>query len=104
MPNAPVAIESSDTKQRPAYNTTGIKSGATEPNQPETNEPENKSERTLCNFLTAVRTQDIYINEPCGAVSDDACKKILGGQGEMWGETVDGSNLQVTVCQDNPVR
>ena len=30
-------------------------------------------------------------------MDDAACKKILGGQGEMWGETVDGSNLQHTV-------
>ena len=37
------------------------------------------------------------INEPCSGVDDAACKKILGGQGEMWGETVDGSNLQHTV-------
>ena len=44
-----------------------------------------------------INWKDIYINEPCGAVDDAACKKILGGQGEMWGETVDGSNLQHTV-------
>lgn len=93
VPNATVAIESSNTKQRPAYplkrdidqdsaakkkeikillngkshNTTEIKSGATEPNQPESNEPENKSERAVCNFLTAVRGQD----SPRSQVVDD---------------------------------
>ena len=28
---------------------------------------------------------------------DALCHKILGGHGEMWGETVDASDLQQTV-------
>lgn len=28
---------------------------------------------------------------------DDLCPKVLGGHGEMWGETVDGSDLAQTV-------
>jgi hexosaminidase len=41
--------------------------------------------------------RSVYGNEPCAEVTDEACKGILGGHGEMWGETVDGSNLQHTV-------
>jgi len=44
-------------------------------------------------FYTAV-----YNNEPCQGVPDDLCNaKILGGHGEMWGETVDTSDLAQTV-------
>jgi len=41
----------------------------------------------------------VYSNEPCAdnGVPDDLCKLILGGHGEMWGETVDASDLQQTV-------
>ena len=55
--------------------------------------------RTITRYLDnlEINWKDIYINEPCSGVDDAACKKILGGQGEMWGETVDGSNLQHTV-------
>lgn len=40
----------------------------------------------------------LYQNEPCAGIqSDELCKLVLGGHGEMWGETVDGSDLQQTV-------
>merc|ERR1712216_531711 len=40
----------------------------------------------------------IYGNEPCSTIPDPKqCGLILGGQGEMWGETVDGSDIQNTV-------
>jgi hexosaminidase len=40
----------------------------------------------------------VYANEPCEGVPDDLCAdKILGGHGEMWGETVDTSDLAQTV-------
>jgi len=39
----------------------------------------------------------IYANEPCNKVPDSTCGMILGGHGEMWGETVDGSDVQNTV-------
>lgn len=40
----------------------------------------------------------VYENEPCSSISDAAqCKLVLGGQGEMWGETVDASDLENTV-------
>jgi|TARA_B110000091_G_C13699896_1_gene425794 hexosaminidase len=40
----------------------------------------------------------VYSNEPCTGVPDDLCDaKILGGHGEMWGETVDTSDLAQTV-------
>lgn len=39
----------------------------------------------------------VYLNEPCRGVPDDLCPLILGGHGEMWGETVDPSDLQQTV-------
>lgn len=39
-----------------------------------------------------------YENEPCAAVPDpNKCSLVLGGQGEMWGETVDISDLEQTV-------
>eukprot|EP00908_Phaeocystis_cordata_P018122 Transcript_29514.p2 GENE.Transcript_29514~~Transcript_29514.p2 ORF type:complete len:586 (-),score=168.89 Transcript_29514:155-1849(-) len=44
-----------------------------------------------------VNWKDIYSNEPCSDVDDAGCKKILGGHGEMWGETVDASNVMHTV-------
>ena len=39
----------------------------------------------------------VYANDPCDGVPDSLCHKILGGHGEMWGETVDASDLQQTV-------
>ena len=39
----------------------------------------------------------VYQNEPCADVEDDLCPKILSGHGEMWSETVDGSDLEPTV-------
>jgi len=39
----------------------------------------------------------VYSNEPCADVPDALCGGILGGHGEMWGETVDASDLQQTV-------
>ena len=40
-----------------------------------------------------------YGNEPCSAITDDklCAKHVLGGQGEMWGETVDTSDFEQTV-------
>ncbi|MDC3321803.1 family 20 glycosylhydrolase [bacterium] len=39
----------------------------------------------------------VYLNEPCAGIPDDLCSLILGGNGEMWGETVDASDLEQTV-------
>jgi hexosaminidase len=41
----------------------------------------------------------VYANDPCaGGMPDDLCAKhVLGGHGEMWGETVDTSDLAQTV-------
>ncbi len=39
----------------------------------------------------------VYSQDPCGGSPDDLCKLILGGHGEMWGETVDASDLEQTV-------
>ena len=39
----------------------------------------------------------VYSNEPCADVPEALCGGILGGHGEMWGETVDASDLQQTV-------
>ena len=39
----------------------------------------------------------VYANEPCDSIPDPLCHKVLGGHGEMWGETVDTSDLQQTV-------
>eukprot|EP00656_Telonema_subtile_P016112 TRINITY_DN1849_c0_g1_i1.p1 TRINITY_DN1849_c0_g1~~TRINITY_DN1849_c0_g1_i1.p1 ORF type:complete len:519 (+),score=106.62 TRINITY_DN1849_c0_g1_i1:215-1771(+) len=45
----------------------------------------------------AVNWSAVYSNEPCTGVPDDLCPMILGGHGEMWGETVDASDVQQTV-------
>ena len=39
----------------------------------------------------------VYANEPCAGVPDELCGMILGGHGEMWGETVDASDIEQTV-------
>ena len=40
---------------------------------------------------------DVYTNEPCTGVPDSLCPMIIGGHGEMWGETVDASDIEQTV-------
>lgn len=42
---------------------------------------------------------NMYVNDPSSGVSADAVKAglVLGGQGEMWGETVDTSDIESTV-------
>jgi hexosaminidase len=45
-----------------------------------------------------VNWTSVYRNDPCAGVPDDLCAAhVLGGHGEMWGETVDASDLQQTV-------
>eukprot|EP00463_Aulacantha_scolymantha_P001674 TRINITY_DN2300_c0_g1_i1.p1 TRINITY_DN2300_c0_g1~~TRINITY_DN2300_c0_g1_i1.p1 ORF type:complete len:184 (-),score=26.62 TRINITY_DN2300_c0_g1_i1:170-721(-) len=45
-----------------------------------------------------IKWDAVYGNEPCSAITDDKqCKLVLGGQGEMWGETVDASDFENTV-------
>jgi len=44
-----------------------------------------------------VNWEAVYNNEPCEGVPDALCHKVLGGHGEMWGETVDTSDVQQTV-------
>ena len=39
----------------------------------------------------------VYLNEPCTGVPDNLCPMVLGGHGEMWGETVDTSDIEQTV-------
>merc|ERR1712166_183423 len=39
----------------------------------------------------------VYKQDPCGGSPPELCKLILGGHGEMWGETVDMSDLEQTV-------
>jgi len=39
----------------------------------------------------------LYAKEPCANIPDKLCHRVLGGHGEMWGETVDASDLQQTV-------
>lgn len=45
----------------------------------------------------AVNWTAVYSLEPCTGVPDSLCPLILGGHGEMWGETVDMSDLEATV-------
>ena len=35
-----------------------------------------------------------YGNEPCDGLTQDECAMVLGGQGQLWGELVDISNLE----------
>lgn len=45
-----------------------------------------------------VTWQTMYVQEPCSDIPDDLCKTLmLGGGGEMWGETVDTSDIQQTI-------
>ncbi|CAK0847582.1 unnamed protein product [Prorocentrum cordatum] len=45
-----------------------------------------------------IKWDAVYRNDPChGIPTDELCARVLGGHGEMWGETVDGSDLQSTV-------
>jgi len=44
-----------------------------------------------------INWQAVYSNEPCHDVPDNLCGRILGGHGEMWGETVDASDIAQTV-------
>lgn len=39
----------------------------------------------------------MYNNDPAYGVSNNATHHVLGGQAEMWGETVDASDLEQTV-------
>jgi len=39
----------------------------------------------------------MYTTEPCEGISDKQCELVIGGGGEMWGESVDGSDIQQTV-------
>ena len=45
-----------------------------------------------------VTWKTMYAQEPCTGIDPDVCAKlVLGGGGEMWGETVDASDLMNTV-------
>ena len=44
-----------------------------------------------------VKWDAVYSNEPCQGVPDDLCHMVIGGHGEMWGETVDASDIEQTV-------
>eukprot|EP01060_Flectonema_neradi_P000286 TRINITY_DN1019_c1_g1_i1.p1 TRINITY_DN1019_c1_g1~~TRINITY_DN1019_c1_g1_i1.p1 ORF type:complete len:523 (+),score=118.24 TRINITY_DN1019_c1_g1_i1:69-1571(+) len=44
-----------------------------------------------------VTWQKMYQQEPCNGLTDDECKLVIGGGGEMWGETVDTSDIQNTI-------
>lgn len=50
-------------------------------------------------YLDSLRTgwREAYALEPCAGLSDAECALVLGGGGEMWGETVDGADLEPTV-------
>ena len=46
-----------------------------------------------------IKWDAVYGNEPCSAITNDTLctAHVLGGQGEMWGETVDTSDFEQTV-------
>jgi len=45
-----------------------------------------------------VTWETMYVQEPCIGIPDNLCATLmLGGGGEMWGETVDTSDLQQTI-------
>lgn len=49
-----------------------------------------------------VAWKEVYSKDPCkgwfGDISDELCETlVLGGHGEMWGETVDASDLAQTI-------
>jgi hexosaminidase len=44
-----------------------------------------------------VKWDAVYSNEPCAGVPDALCPMVIGGHGEMWGETVDASDIEQTV-------
>jgi hexosaminidase len=53
-----------------------------------------------CRYLDHlnIKWDAAYSNEPCpSSLTDKECALVLGGQGEMWGETVDASDLEATV-------
>ena len=41
--------------------------------------------------------QVLYNGEPCKGLTDAECELVIGGGGEMWGETVDTSDIQNTI-------
>ena len=54
--------------------------------------------RTHGTSIINIRWDAVYSNEPCSNISDQKqCDLVLGGQGEMWGEKVDVSDLESTV-------
>lgn len=47
-----------------------------------------------------VAWQEVYERSPCKGIPKDRpdlCSKVLGGHGEMWGESVDTSDFDSTV-------
>lgn len=47
--------------------------------------------------FTQVTWQEMYDAEPCQGLVDQECSLVLGGEGCMWGEAVDTSDLMATV-------
>jgi len=46
----------------------------------------------------SVAWEAVYGNEPCSEISEQSqCDRVMGGQGEMWGETADMSDEEQTV-------
>ena len=49
--------------------------------------------------------ESMYTNDPMQGVDGPAAQAlVLGGQGEMWGETVDTSDIESTVWPFTPVK